>query len=378
MNDLTALATIARRSAELDVATDPAPVLETYGLTIEAWLDIQDDFLAQIADDLDRGETERAELFSATYDQRRGELLGAESSANDNGGHATGSVLAAPPDAAIGPATAPPSLATFQHGVVPSTVAEPDPDATAMLDNRAAIHGMKNRGVPFDLGAPAIPVPPPQAIIEDQSGEKLADMRDIRAALAARGIAIGPDTNPPIAPPVAVASPLPADLDADATAEIDSRQIVAALRERGILPFDKDAPPAAPPPSSAQDQSGETQLIDARDIRASLAARGIQIGDSAPPKQRRTEAMDLTDFQAQVAAKLAQDPSRAPLPIPLERFALVQAALTKSRDRDGVLRHYGFEPDGWKVVAAQLGAALSASAGLRARYEELYREAMKS
>jgi len=88
--------------------------------------------------------------------------------------------------------------------------------------------------------------------------------------------------------------------------------------------------------------------------------------------------MDLTDFQAQVAAKLAQDPSRAPLPIPLERFALVQAALTKSRDRDGVLRHYGFEPDGWKVVAAQLGAALSASAGLRARYEELYREAMKS
>ena len=88
MEELSELALLARRSAELDIASDPEPILKGCGLTAAAWLEIQERFLAQIADDLDRGETERANLFSATYEQRRSELLGAEVIANDNAARA--------------------------------------------------------------------------------------------------------------------------------------------------------------------------------------------------------------------------------------------------------------------------------------------------
>jgi len=346
MEDLSELAQLARRSAELDIASDPEPILRGYGLSNEAWLDLQERFLAQIADDLDRGETERASLFSATYEHRRGELLGAGQIANDNGNQLTATASPAAPDVA-GSLPPAPVLATFQQPASPATAAEPDPDATAMVDSRAVADAAKTRAVPFDLNAPAIAVPPPKEITEAQSGEtQLTEALDLRAVLASKGIALAPQSSSAPGP-----SPVPTvpTVDVNATAEVDTRQLTAMLQQRGILPFDKNAaavPPAASPP---QLQSGKTELFEQLDLSAMLAARGV-------PQATAPQA----------------------LPVPLERFAQVQASLTKSRDRDGVLRHFGIEPATWHSIAATMGAALTASPILRSQYDELYREAMKS
>jgi hypothetical protein len=135
------------------------------------------------------------------------------------------------------------------------------------------------------------------------------------------------------------------DGDVDATAQIDTRHLLGVLRERGILPFDRDAPAMPPPPSAPQEQSGQTELIQALDLEALLAARKTELV-SAPT-----------------------------LPIPIARFAEIQAALSKSRDRDGVLRHFGFEPHAWQAIAVATNTALAASGSLRSLYEDLYRRA---
>lgn len=349
---------IARLCAELDVTSEPESVLPKHGITTEAWPKLQEDLFAGIADDVDRGDLERAERFRVVYGARRTELLGDESAPIDATAPAGKAATQAYPAAATATPPDLPVQASFQLEPAPLTAPELDPDATAMVDSRAVIAGLQNRAVPFDLSAPSSPLPPVKEITDEQSGQtQLTDARDIRAMLAARGIAIGPDTIPPApqpAPPPAVST---AAVDVDATAEIDNRHVLVALRERGILPFEKDAQAMPPTPSPPQDQSGDTTIA---------------------PSKRSTEAMHLTDFQAQVAARMAKDPALAPLPIPLGQFAVIQAALSKSKDRDGVVRYHNVDVAAWKAISAQMGAALSASAGLRARYEELYREAMKS
>lgn len=266
MEDLSELALVARRCAELDIVTDPEPVLKGYGLSPEAWLAAQEQLLAEIADDLDRGETERANLFSATYEARRRELLGDEELANDNG-----ALPSSVPETGVVALPAP-AQATFQQGLSPvaPAEAEADPDATAMVDNRAVLEAAKTRAVPFDLNAPAIAVPPPKEITEAQSGEtQLTEKLDLHAVLASRGIAIGPGAKPPAAPPPA---PPVATAEADATAELDTRQLTAMLQAKGILPFDKDAPAVPPPPSPPQEQSGETVLAPQLDLEALRSA----------------------------------------------------------------------------------------------------------
>ena len=273
MEELSELAQLARRSAELDIASEPEPLLRGYGLSKEAWLELQDRFLAQIADDLDRGETERANLFSATYEHRRGELLGAEHIANDNGDQLTATASPAAPDVAGGTPAAP-VLATFQQPASPAVAAEVDPDATAMVDRRAIADAAKTRAVPFDLNAPAIAVPPPKEIAEAQSGEtQLTEALDLRAVLASRGIALAPEGSSAPNP-----SPVPTvpTVDVNATAEVDTRQLTAVLQQRGILPFDKNAPAAPPAASPPQQQSGRTELVEQLDLSAMLATRGIQ------------------------------------------------------------------------------------------------------
>ncbi len=231
MEDLSELAQLARRSAELDIATDPEPVLQRFGLTASAWLALQETFLAALADDLDRGETERANLFSATYEQRRAELLGAEQIANDNGA---------------------------QLPAAEMPIAGGDPDATAMVDSGAVARAAQTRAVPFDLSAPAIVVPPRKEITEAQSGAtELTPTLDLAALLASRGIPLKP-----------AEKPLPAPPPVDATAELDTRGLTAMLQERGILPFDNAAQAQPPAPSPPQEQSGQTVLTPQLDLEA--------------------------------------------------------------------------------------------------------------
>lgn len=147
--------------------------------------------------------------------------------------------------------------------------------------------------------------------------------------------------------PVLSAPTSRAQANVDATGEIDTRHVADVLREANILPFDRSAPANPPLPSGPQQQSGHTELIKAFDLDELLGSR-------------KTE--------------LAPVP---PLPMAIERFARVQAALTKSRDRDGVLRHFGLDPAAWQAVAGAMTAALTASESLRSRYEDLYRRAMQ-
>ncbi|NUO48681.1 MAG: hypothetical protein HOV80_07480 [Polyangiaceae bacterium] len=117
-----------------------------------------------------------------------------------------------------------------------------------------------------------------------------------------------------------------------------------------------------------------------------MAARGIAIGGQASPETPtptparslpRTDKLSLADLEAGARASRAQAEAYAPEPMSIERFAEIQAALTKSRDRDGVLAFYGLALQQWRTVVEQMGNAMNESPALKAQYEQHYRKALQ-
>ncbi len=215
--------------------------------------------------------------------------------------------------------------------------APPGPDETAITDGRAVLEGLKNRGLPFDLSAPVV-APAPSAAAIDQSGETHEmDVRDVRAALVAEGIAIG-------APQPAAPATTPSAPDVDETAMVDNRAILAALEARG-LPFDAQAKPKTPSAAQAPvDQSGETAEMDVRDVREALAKRGVAVG---------------------------------PAMLPLERFAEIQAQLARGGVQETVLGQAGLSAEQWQSIVARQVQVLRTDVHVRQRYEQLLEQLMK-
>ncbi len=163
--------------------------------------------------------------------------------------------------------------ASLPSPVAPAVAAPSDPDATGMVDNRAVLEGLRNKGLPFDLGAePRAPVPLP--LPGEQSGETAElDVRDVRAVLAARGIKIG-GADEPVA--------------------------------ESQVPASEPAPTPVGAPMSAADQSGETLQMDVREVRAKLAARGVAVGPDLPPLERFAEIQVALARFPDAAAVLAR------------------------------------------------------------------------
>ncbi|NUP09134.1 MAG: hypothetical protein HOW73_24045 [Polyangiaceae bacterium] len=309
---------VARISAELDVATDADALLASLGIAADVWTLDRDRTLEAITDDLYRGDTSRSDKFGAAYDARRAELMAGQPAVSRAVGTAESNAAPGdPPNVRTPlPSASRPQLATFQRADVVTSSPDFDPDATAQVDNRRVLDGLRSKGIPFAEGAPVV-VPPATPVTHQQSGETVVtDARDLHAALRARGIAIGGD--PPSVSRVPTASPGATSLH---------------------------APPPPPIPGSP-DQTSE---IDATKLAAALAARGIPFGREAAPQ----------------------------LPMPLERFAEIQAALTRSQDRIGVLAYFRVTAAQWTATLQQMGAAMTASPALGARYEELLRKALQ-
>jgi hypothetical protein len=273
MPDPLPLEHIAALRAELDVTDRPDDVLAREGLSRPAWSAGLESLLADLADEVDQGNTARAERFADAYEEARAKLLGTEV------------------------ADRPPRSKPEPIDPTAGASAEVDVDATGMTDNRAVVQALKARGLPFDpSAAPALPPPPAPAEPHDQSGETVeVDATEIRAKLRAMGIGV--------------------------------EDAASAPRQ----------PAAAPPPTAA-------------------------------PPARGTEKLDLSEFQAKVRALQA-------LPMPIERFAALQAELSRSADRAATLRARGVDPATWPDVLRAFGEAMKLHPNLREQYERLLQQA---
>ncbi|HTJ81874.1 MAG TPA: hypothetical protein VL400_09110 [Polyangiaceae bacterium] len=133
-----------------------------------------------------------------------------------------------------------------------------------------------------------------------------------------------PSASPQPPPPPAIPTATP-----DSTVDVDARAIRAALAARGI-PFDATRPTAPPAPTPVvRSEDGETVEADAAQIRAALAARAVPFPrppappNSAPPPRasdvgpRQIITADMVDAMLRAPPRAAA-PQRAPeLPSPI-------------------------------------------------------------
>lgn len=326
---------IAALRAELDVSDHPEDVLTRESLTRPAWDTALESLLAELADEVDRSDTARAERFADVYEETRAKLLGS------------------PPEDRPPRSKPEPIDPTADEPVV-------DVDATGLTDNRAVVQALKARGLPFDpTAAPAPPPPPTPTEPSDQSGETVeVDATEIRAKLRAMGIGVEQTASAP-AP-----SPLPSAPQAPAPQP-------APKPTAPVVSFPEPEPPSPPPPPATDppDLDG-TQEMDANKVREALASRGIPFAPmpAASPGSRGTEKLDLSEFQAKVRALQS-------LPMPVERFATLQAELSRSSDRAATLRARGVDPATWPDILRAFGEAMKLHPTLREQYERLLHEA---
>lgn len=350
--ELEALASVR---AELDAGTDPLAIFDVLGIAREEFDGMEEILMASFAEDTDTGRTERIDRYKEVYDARRA------AKESQQVGIPEVPDLLSPPEA---PAdenrldqTAPAvQLATFQLALPTSL----DPDSTAQVDVASVLRALRDRGLPFDEGAPNAQPPAATALTPDPSGETvMADVRAIREG-AARAIPFAATDAPE---------------ETNQTAEIDVRMLASKLGLGGV-PF---APPGdvadaaasgAPLPRIEVDPKERTDTGTAEVDRRSLHLPPIPFDSKSAGQKRGFSVADQTDDTIPGTAQGA-------LPILLERCAVVVASLNRSQDQDQVLREHGFTPETWTLASREVAAACNADPDLRARYDQLLEEASK-
>lgn len=254
--------------ALLDGGIELEGALRGCDIATKDWELAEESLLAELADEVDRGERARMDAYQAAY---RKALAAAPSKSNQPKAQAdaatsapTASAVAAPPAGAF------------------------DPDATAQADNRAILVALANRGVPFAKAGPPMPAPPVvSAGGDDQSGETAElDMRAIRASLAEKPL---PFAGAGSAPPRSAPAPA-SGADVDATGILDNSKVLEGLRNRGV-PFESKVPTTssdeierllrqpAPPPTASTSTGTEEHDMSAFRAGAPLPFEG---GDEEP------------------------------------------------------------------------------------------------
>lgn len=243
------VAEAAKVRAILDAAGDQSALFRDKPMEAELWAEVEERLLAELAEEVDRGELARMEEYQRVYRAVRAEVerhppsAAAEVAVVPEGSSAA-AVVTVPVQVA---------QATFQK---PAEVAAFDPDATAEADVRAIITGLRNRGLPFEQGGPPAPPPasPPQADVRSGATEEM-DMRAFRS-VATPAV---PFAAPPPPPP-----PKTDEFDPDETAMVDGSKVLEGLRSRGV-PFDGTAParpPAQPVPQKPREPNEGTGTVE--------------------------------------------------------------------------------------------------------------------
>lgn len=254
-----------------------------------------------------------------------------------------------------------------------------------------------------DVAAPALPpttpavpfhpntvaVAPVVTAPKQQSGEtREVDASELQARVAALGIVFNsgpprPPTPSPFPAPTFVAPP-PANQPTSSappaakalpslTQEVDPVSLRASLMARGI-PFPED-PPA---PRPTQDSAPVRHVFSPPNVSDSSGtaetdtswARGPALPFSGPSPSAPLAAPISTPAPA---GPVSASPA---LPLTPARFAEIQAALARSADRDGVLRHFGLDAPRWHIIVRHFDEAMRLHPSLRTLYETLFREAM--
>ncbi len=126
--------------ALLDAGIDPERALRGHDLPSKDWELAEESLLAELADEVDRGERARMDAYQAAY---RNALAAAPRESTQ-----TTALAGAATSASTASSVVAPPADTF------------NPDATAQADNRAILVALANRGVPFAKAGPPVPAPP--------------------------------------------------------------------------------------------------------------------------------------------------------------------------------------------------------------------------
>lgn len=365
------LTLVARTRRALDSGADASHVLAAAGLSDARWAELEEEVMNTLADDVDRGDSTRLEAYRAAY---TGEAAGPRAAASAAGAPspATASAAVAEPPAI---SVAQPSKASYQR--VPIPAAPISVDDTAQVDVRNIVAGIRAAAGPFDADAPVRkPMPVPIAPPEDQSGSTMTE--DISALLRAAGPAVPFGARPaaPPAPPPPPPPPLPAQErpTSVATEAVDFEEMHRMLA-KGPTPF---------PAASERPASVATEAIDLEAVQRMLGTGPVPFsGTAAPPPslpvrppETSPMAYSVPTEEVRLAAAVAL-PFEQQGPMTVERYAQIQAAITTDPDPGSVLGRFGVSLQDWGAVHTDMRARFKADPALRARYEQLLREATK-
>lgn len=165
-------------------------------------------------------------------------------------------------------------------------------------------------------------------------------------------------------------------LDLDSTAPLDPRFALKANAKQA-LPFVKQGPAVAPAPLPIADQSGETAMIDVSAFRAQYASASARVGlrEGTPLESSAVDGGAAIHMSSTGESLRAGSAPVEVLPMPVERFAVMQAALSSGQPLSEVLHRFGVGAPEWPEIVDRFANATSDSPVLRAQYEGFLRKA---
>lgn len=340
--------------ALLDAAVGPGVVFRDRSVTPDQWPAAEERLLAELVEDVDRGELAAMEEYQEVYRRVRKE--------HDEDFEREVVVPSAAPELESSTPEAPAvplAQATFQRQAALTSF---DPEATAEADARAVIAGLQNRGVPFEPSVAA--AQPPQVELPDDARSGATEELDIRAFRSAAGAV-------PFASTKAVSRTQ--EFNPDETAMLDGSKVLAGLRNRGV-PFEPTRMGVPAADENTLESEADVERAGKEETGTEeLDLSGLQLERPLPFGSPSSEKIDLSGVANEFQAPTAED-----FELTVEEFAQIQAALSLSRDLSTVLRQFGIDPADWANASKRMRAWLDADRQLRNRYDELYREALKN
>lgn len=364
---------LARLQARIDLSPEPARTLEALGLDESTWRTQQEAHLTELADALDRGESEPLERFTAAYEAAKRELSGLPPS------QAAAPARAATPAPAQSPIPAP----TPPPQAAPAPVASLAEDDTARLPApfvaQAPAPQLAERGAPTAFvpsrvaevdETAALPSPfalPPQRRVAELAATAALPPAPTASTPQARGQVepARPGQRFTASPSQGFAPPPkagPAFLEPRPSAERPSPQQPSAAHVR-VSPRAASQPPAALPKGAVEparpNQRATMAVSDPAAMRAMLPKRNRALPDATvAPSEVRGPAMP---FAPAAPSEL----------IPLERYAAITTELERGGDPIATFTRLGFTPDTWMAQVRGYTRLFDADPSAKARFDAL-------
>ncbi|MFO0615287.1 MAG: hypothetical protein U0414_22025 [Polyangiaceae bacterium] len=311
MRTLEEVELLAAIRAEIDLGRSRDDVLRAHGKTNAEWTAFEDEIVAELADDLDRGERTRLDAFTRVYDAKRG----------------------ASPE--LAPGAQPVSDATEPGTPVLVKVSQIGA-ITEMVDG-GALREAVLKALPFVPSAPTQPSRPVLVKVGSlPTGTEDIDPELLRRQLTPFG---GREAPPPSAPP---APPPP-------------------------IVFASPAPVVQAPPGAQTEQLPDPAAIQEAIARATKN-RELASKMTAPPRP------DAGTGPALPFGKEGPPAGPASLPLPIEEYARRTAQLERENDPMKTFERLGTNPAEWMSIVHAFSRAFAADPALETQFNTLLRK----